>query len=211
MAEWTRLYDAILNGKDKDALAVTEEALNQGVEPLELVNQYMVPAMDEVGKRFEEEEYFIPEMLLSARAMEKSLGLIQPRLAASGTQPIGRVAIGTVKGDQHDIGKNLVRSMLQGGGFEVHDLGMDVPYEKFIQAVKEKNVNIICLSTLLTTTMPAMKMVIENLKTAGLRDKVKIMVGGAPVTPEFAQQIGADCYGDSAYSAVKLARELVVA
>lgn len=209
MSEWKKLYDAILNGDDKTALAVTEEALQKGTQPLELVNQYMVPAMDEVGKRFEEEEYFIPEMLLSARAMEKALGLIQPQLAASGVQPIGRVAIGTVKGDQHDIGKNLVRSMLQGGGFEVYDLGMDVPYEKFIDTVKEKEINIVCLSTLLTTTMPAMKTVIERLKEAGLRSKVKIMVGGAPITQEFAQQIGADCYGDSAYSAVRLARELV--
>lgn len=209
MSDWNRLYDAILNGNDKTAVAVTEEALAQNVEPLELVNQYMVPAMDEVGRRFEEEEYFIPEMLLSARAMEKSLSLIQPRLAASGTKPLGRVAIGTVKGDQHDIGKNLVRSMLQGGGFEVYDLGMDVPSEKFIDTVREKDVNIVCLSTLLTTTMPAMKIVIDNLVQAGLRDRVKIMVGGAPITTEFAQQIGADCYGDSAYSAVKLARELL--
>lgn len=209
MSEWKQLYDAILNGDAKAASATTEEALEKGADPLDLVNQYMVPAMDEVGKRFEEEEYFIPEMLLSARAMEKALNLIQPRLAASGAKPVARVAIGTVKGDQHDIGKNLVRSMLQGGGFEVYDLGMDVPYEKFIDTVKEKDINIVCLSTLLTTTMPAMKTVIERLREAGLRDKVKIMVGGAPITKEFAQQIGADCYGDSAYSAVRLARELI--
>ncbi|MBN2328187.1 MAG: corrinoid protein [Candidatus Omnitrophica bacterium] len=211
MSEWNSLYDAILTGDDKTATAVTEEALEKGAEPLELVNQYMVPAMDEVGKRFEEEEYFIPEMLLSARAMERSLALIQPRLAASGAKPIGRVAIGTVKGDQHDIGKNLVRSMLQGGGFEVYDLGMDVPHEKFIEAIQEKDVNIVCLSTLLTTTMPSMKTIIDNIQQAGLRDRVKVMVGGAPITPEFADQIGADCYGDSAYSAVKLARNLISA
>ncbi|MGC9328055.1 MAG: corrinoid protein [Candidatus Hinthialibacter sp.] len=209
MSEWTSLYDAVLTGNDKSATAVTEEALAKGAEPLELVNKYMVPAMDEVGRRFEEEEYFIPEMLLSARAMERSLAIIQPLLSASGVKPIGRVAIGTVKGDQHDIGKNLVRSMLQGGGFEVFDLGMDVPYEKFIEAIQEKDVNIVCLSTLLTTTMPSMKTIIDHIQEAGLRDRVKIMIGGAPITPEFADQIGADCYGDSAPSAVKLARNLI--
>jgi corrinoid protein of di/trimethylamine methyltransferase len=210
MPDLSKLYDSILTGDDKTSVSITEEALAVNTDPLELVTGYMVPAMDEVGKRFEEEEYFIPELLLSARAMQKSLALIRPKLVETGAEPAGRVAIGTVKGDLHDIGKNLVCSMLEGGGFEVYDLGVDVASDKFVAAIKENNINIICLSTLLTTTMPAMKTIIEDLKVAGVRDQVKVLIGGAPITQDFAEEIGADFYGDNARTAVTLARQLSV-
>jgi 5-methyltetrahydrofolate--homocysteine methyltransferase len=209
MSDLQKLYDAVLNGDQKTSVAATQEALAEGVDPMELITKYMVPAMDEVGKRFECEDYFVPELLLSARAMKGSLQLLRPLLTAQGVEPAGRVAIGTVKGDLHDIGKNLVASMLEGGGFEVLDLGADVPPEKFIHAVKDRNANIVCLSALLTVTMPAMRTTIDALKQAGVREQVKIMVGGAPVTPQFAEEIGADGYSDSASSAVALARNLM--
>jgi methylmalonyl-CoA mutase cobalamin-binding domain/chain len=164
--------------------------------------------MDEVGRRFEAEEYFVPELLLAGRAMKGSLELLRPLLAAAGAEPAARVVIGTVKGDLHDIGKNLVASMLEGGGFEVSDLGTDVSPEKFIQAIKDHHADIVCLSALLTVTMPAMRATIEALKAAGVRDQVKVMVGGAPVTPQYAQEIGADGYSDNASAAVTLARNL---
>lgn len=207
MADLGMLYDAVLNGDQKTSVAVTKQALEEGVAPLELITKYMVPAMDEVGRRFECEEYFVPELLLSARAMKGSLELLRPLLAASGAEPAGRVAIGTVKGDLHDIGKNLVASMLEGGGFEVIDLGADVPPDKFIAAVRERGARIVALSALLTVTMPAMKTTIEALKQAGVREQVKVLVGGAPVTPQFAQEIGADGYGENATMAVALARK----
>lgn len=209
MAEPQKLYDAILSGNAKTAETITREALGEGAEPMELVSKYMVPAMDEVGRRFQCEEYFVPELLLSARAMKTALRLLTPLLAERGAEPVGRIAIGTVKGDLHDIGKNLVTSMLEGGGFEVHDLGADVPPEKFVEIVRGKNVDIICLSALLTTTMRMMKTTIERLKEAGVRDRVKVLVGGAPVTEQFAREIGADCYGENASVAVGLARTLL--
>lgn len=209
MPDLQKLYDAVLNGDQKTAVAVTQEALAGGASPMELITKYMVPAMDEVGRRFECEDYFVPELLLSARAMKGSLELLRPLLAASGAEPAGRVVIGTVKGDLHDIGKNLVASMLEGAGFEVTDLGADVPAEKFIAAVQEKKANLVALSALLTVTMPAMRTTIEAFKQAGVREQVKIMVGGAPVTQQFAQEIGADGYSDNASAAVGLARRLV--
>ncbi|HWB97158.1 MAG TPA: corrinoid protein [Bryobacteraceae bacterium] len=211
MSDLQKLHDAVLNGDAKTAVAVTKEALADGVDPLELVTKHMVPAMDEVGRRFECEEYFVPELLISARAMKGALELIRPLLAARGEEPAGRVAIGTVKGDLHDIGKNLVASMLEGGGFEVIDLGADVPPEKFVAAVREKGANVVALSALLTVTMPSMKTTIEALREAGVRDAVKIMVGGAPVTAQYAHDIGADGYSDNATGAVALARQLTAA
>ena len=208
MPELWKLHDAILNGDAKTAVAVTQEALAENVPPLELVQKYMVPAMDQVGQRFECEEYFVPELLLAARAMKGSLELIRPLLVASGAEPAGRVAIGTVKGDLHDIGKNLVSAMLEGGGFEVIDLGADVSPEKFVNAVKERGAKIVALSALLTVTMGSMKTTIEALKTAGVRDQVKVLVGGAPVTKQYAEEIGADGYGENASVAVSLARTL---
>jgi len=207
----SELYDAILNGNAKAAVEATRTALAGGVGAMDLVSREMVPAMDEVGRRFECEDYFVPELLLAARAMKGALELIRPLLAASGAQPAGRVAIGTVKGDLHDIGKNIVAAMLEGGGFEVIDLGADVPAERFVEAVRAKNANLVCLSALLTVTMGAMKTTIEALRAAGLRDQVKVMVGGAPVTERFAEQIGADAYGENAVAAVAMARKLVAA
>jgi methylmalonyl-CoA mutase cobalamin-binding domain/chain len=176
---------------------------------MDIITGFMVPAMDEVGRRFECEEYFVPELLLAARAMKASMELMRPLLAEQGAQPAGRVIIGTVKGDLHDIGKNLVASMLEGGGFGVVDLGANVPPEKFVEAVREHRADIVCLSALLTVTMPSMKLTIEALCEAGLRDQVKVLVGGAPVTQQFAEEIGADGFGESATSAVTLARSIV--
>jgi 5-methyltetrahydrofolate--homocysteine methyltransferase len=208
MADLAKLYDAVLNGNAKQAVAITKEALDAGGDPLDIITNYMIPAMDETGRRFECEEYFVPELLLAARAMKGSLELLRPLLAARGDEPAGRVVIGTVKGDLHDIGKNLVGSMLEGGGFEVVDLGADVSPEKFIDAIRTSNANIVCLSALLTVTMPAMKTTIDALTQAGVRDRVKVLIGGAPVTAEYADRIGADGYGESASAAVALARRL---
>lgn len=208
MANLSDLYDAILKGNREQAVQVTQEAIDEGQDPQEIVSKYMIPAMDEVGKRFECNEYFVPELLIAARAMKSALELVKPLLVESGAESAGRVAIGTVKGDLHDIGKNLVAAMLEGGGFEIIDLGVDVAPERFAQAVSEKGANIICLSALLTTTMPSMKSTIDALAEAGLRDKVKVMIGGAPVTKQYADEIGADGYSENAASAVTLAREL---
>lgn len=209
MSDLKALHDAILNGDNKTAVALTKEALAQHTDPVELVTTYMIPAMDEAGRRFECEEYFVPDLLLAARAMKGALELIRPLLAARGAQPVGRVAIGTVKGDLHDIGKNLVASMLEGGGFEVIDLGADVTPEKFVAAVQEKKADFVCLSALLTVTMSAMRTTIKALESAGVRQAVHVLVGGAPVTEQFAMEIGADGYASSATGAVALARRLV--
>jgi corrinoid protein of di/trimethylamine methyltransferase len=209
MADLKELHDAVLRGDAKTAVAVTRAALAEGKDPEELVTQYMIPAMDKVGNRFECQEYFVPELLLSARAMKGALEIIRPLLALKGTAPVGRVVIGTVKGDLHDIGKNLVASMLEGAGFEVIDLGTDVPPTKFVAEAQSKNANLVALSALLTTTMPSMKTTIAEFERAACREKVKIMIGGAPVTQHFAEQIGADGYSDNANGAVALARKLV--
>jgi corrinoid protein of di/trimethylamine methyltransferase len=209
MPDLKQLYDSVVSGDAKTTQALTKQALADGVDPLKLVNDYMVPAMDEVGRRFEANEYFVPELLISARAMKSALEIIRPLLTARGDQPLGRVAIGTVKGDLHDIGKNLVGSLLEGGGFEVIDLGVNVTPEKFIATVNEKNANIIAMSALLTTTMPAMKTTIDALKQAGVRDKVKVLIGGAPITQKYADEIGADGYSENAVGAVALAKKAV--
>jgi 5-methyltetrahydrofolate--homocysteine methyltransferase len=209
MSDFAELYDAILKGNAKKAEEVTKAALAAQADPTELVQKYMIPAMDEVGKRFECNEYFVPELLIAARAMKTSLALITPHLVRVGAQPAGRIVIGTVQGDLHDIGKNLVASMLEGGGFQVVDLGVDVAPQKFVEAAKEKEGSILALSALLTTTMTMMKNVIEALKQAGLRDKTKVIIGGAPITQQYADEIGADGYSDNASGAVALARKLV--
>ena len=206
MVDLQELHEAILNGDAKSAAAVTRAALAQNAPAIELIQQAMVPAMDEVGRRFECQDYFVPELLLSARAMKAALEPLRPLLAASGAQPAGTVVIGTVKGDLHDIGKNLVAALLEGGGFEVIDLGVDVAPEKFVETVQQTNANIVCLSALLTVTMLSMKAVIEGLRAAGLREHVTVLVGGAPVTRQFAEEIGADGYGENASAAVALAR-----
>jgi 5-methyltetrahydrofolate--homocysteine methyltransferase len=209
MSDYAELYNAILTGNAKKAEEVTKAAIAAQVDPSELVQKYMIPAMDEVGKRFECNEYFVPELLIAARAMKTSLELITPLLAAQGAQPVGRVVIGTVQGDLHDIGKNLVASMLEGGGFQVVDLGVDVAPERFVEAAKEKDGTIVALSALLTTTMTMMKTIIEALNKAGIRNKTKVIIGGAPITQQYADEIGADGYSDNASSAVALARTLV--
>lgn len=209
MQEYQALHAAILSGDAKAAREVTEKALAAGIDPLKLVHDFMVPAMDEVGRRFECNEYFVPELLISARAMKAALELIRPLLAARGDQPAGRVVIGTVKGDLHDIGKNLVAAMLEGGGFDVIDLGVNVSPDQFVKAVKEKQANIVAMSALLTTTMPSMKTTIEALKQAGVRDRVKVIIGGAPITQKYADEIGADGYSDNAPAAVNLVKQHV--
>ena len=208
MPDYSELYNAILTGNAKKAEEVTKAALAAKADPTELVRKYMIPAMDEVGKRFECNEYFVPELLIAARAMKTSLELITPLLAEAGAQPVGRVVIGTVQGDLHDIGKNLVASMLEGGGFKVVDLGVDVPPERFVEAARQKDGTIVALSALLTTTMTMMKNVIQALEKAGIRRKTKVMIGGAPITQQYADEIGADGYSDNASTAVALARKL---
>jgi corrinoid protein of di/trimethylamine methyltransferase len=204
-----RIYEAILNGDDRSAVEVAREALADGVDPKELIDQGMIPAMAEVGQRFEDEVYFVPELLLSARAMKGALELLRPHLADSGSQPVGCVVLGTVQGDLHDIGKNLVAAMLEGAGFEVFDLGTDVSPQQFVNAVKEHGASLVGLSALLTVTMPSMKNTIDALSEAGLRDRVKVLVGGAPLSKDYAEEIRADAYADNASAAVRVARQLV--
>jgi 5-methyltetrahydrofolate--homocysteine methyltransferase len=209
MQDLKLLHEAVLNGDAKAAKTITEQALAEKVDPLKLVQDYMMPAMSEVGRRFECNEYFVPELLLAARAMKAALELIRPLLTASGAQPTARVALGTVKGDLHDIGKNLVAAMLEGGGYEVIDLGVNVTPEQFIAAVKEKGANIVAMSALLTTTMPAMKTTMDALKQAGVRQQVKVLIGGAPITQKYADEIGADGYSESAAGAVAIAKKVL--
>ena len=209
MAELKKIHEAILIGDLQTSVDVTKEAMEEGVDPQSIIREYMIPAMDKIGTKFEQNECFVPELLMAARAMKGSLGLLKPFLAETGAKPEGKVIIGTVKGDLHDIGKNIVASMLEGGGFEVKNLGVDVSPEKIVAEVQENDYNIVALSALLTTTMPAMKDVIEALKDAGLRDKVKVIIGGPAVTQEFCEEIGADGTSDNANGAVGLARELV--
>jgi 5-methyltetrahydrofolate--homocysteine methyltransferase len=203
------IYDSILNGQQKVSSAKVQEALDQGINPAAILNDGMVAAMAEVGRLFEEGEYYVPEMLIAARAMQSGLAVLKPRLAAADVKSSGKVIAGTVKGDLHDIGKNLVCMMLEGAAFEIVDLGSDVSPEKFVEAVRTAGADIVAMSALLTTTMPYMKVTIEALKAAGLRDKVKVMVGGAPLTDQYAREIGADGYSSDASRAVALAKSLV--
>ena len=207
--ELQRLTDAVIAGNAPEAKALTEAALGEGVPPATIVNDGLIAAMGVVGGRFGRGEIYVPEMLLSARAMQNALAILEPLLADSGAVSRGTVVIGTVKGDVHDIGKNIVAIMLRGSGFTVHDLGVDVPVERFVAAIQEHRPDIVGMSALLTTTMTVMKTVIEALENAGVRDQVKVMVGGAPVTEEFAQSIGADGYGKDAGAAAERATELI--
>lgn len=205
-----QLHTAIASGKLNDAVELTKMAIEQKIEPSQVINKYMIPAMEEVGARFEAGKAFVPELLMAARAMKGSLDLLKPLMVGSAdTTILGRVVIGTVKGDLHDIGKNLVASMLEGCGFEVINLGTDVSAEKFVASIKEHNANILCMSALLTTTMAYMKTVVEMLESEGLRSQVKVMVGGAPINDKFAASVGADGYSANANAAVALAKSLV--
>jgi 5-methyltetrahydrofolate--homocysteine methyltransferase len=203
------IFEAILEGQQKKAVEKVNQALAEGVDPSVILNEGMVKAMAEVGRLFEEGEYFVPEMLIAARAMQNGLAILKPHLVQADIKSAGKVVVGTVKGDLHDIGKNLVAMMLEGAAFEIVDLGSDVSPEKFVEAVRTSGADIVAMSALLTTTMPNMKTTIEALEAAGLRDKVKVIVGGAPLTPEYAKQIAADGYAADASRAVALARSLV--
>jgi methylmalonyl-CoA mutase cobalamin-binding domain/chain len=203
------LRQAVIDGQAAAAAAATERALAAGLPPRTLVDEALIPAMDEAGRLFECGEFFVPELLVAARALKASQALISPLLAGSPAATAGRIAIGTVKGDMHDIGKNLVVALLQGGGFEVIDLGADVAPERFVAAVAEDRADIIGLSALLTTTMLQMKSTVQALERAGVRGAVKVMVGGAPVTQRFADEVGADGFADNAAAAVTLARRLM--
>ena len=209
MPDYEALQQAVINGKVPQVKAITQTALEAGTNPQEILDQGLIPAMDRVGQLFASQEFFVPEMLIAARAMQAGIALLKPGLAAQGGKPRGKVVIGTVRGDLHDIGKNLVALMLQGGGFEVLDLGADVKPERFVEAVQAGQPHFVMMSALLTTTMLSMKETIEQLTAAGLRTQVKVAVGGAPVTQHFCDEIGADFYASNAIEAVTTARELL--
>lgn len=208
MANLNALAEAIINGKAPIAVEIVKEALAEGIAPSAILNDGLVAGMNVVGIKFKANEFYVPEVLISARAMQKSMDILKPELAKAGVESKGKFAIGTVKGDLHDIGKNLVAMMLEGAGFEVIDLGVDVKPEKYVEAAKN-GADIIAMSALLTTTMPSMKETIDALIEAGVRDNVKVMVGGAPVTQNYSDEIGADGYSSDAASAVDKAKELL--
>ena len=203
------LYNAILAGNLELAVAVTEGALAEGVEPQMIINNYMIRAMEEVGRRFEVGQAYVPNLLMSARAMKGALELLRPLLQSNAAESRGRIVIGTVRGDLHDIGKNLVASMLEGCGFEVYNIGVDISSDKFLAAAREYQADIVCMSALLTTTMTYMKEVIDVIQASDLAGKVKTLVGGAPVSEDFARSIGADGYSSNANNAVQMARQLL--
>lgn len=203
------IYQGILNGNMKAVEDATKAALNEPMPAAELLNEAMIPAMAEVGRLFEANEYYVPEMLIAARAMKAGLALLRPELVKEKVEPLGKVVLGTVKGDLHDIGKNLVAIMVEGAGFEVVDLGVDVSPDKFVSMAKESGANVIGLSALLTTTMPSMKSTIDAVKEAGLDNKVKVIIGGAPVTQKYADEIGADGYARDAAAAATLVKRLL--
>ncbi|UCF60721.1 MAG: corrinoid protein [Anaerolineaceae bacterium] len=203
------IYTAVLSGDMTTTQEQVEQAVGSGLTPADILQEGLISAMTEVGRRFEEGEYYVPEMLIAARAMKAGLTILKPLLAASDVQPLGKVILGTVKGDLHDIGKNLVSMMLEGAGFEIIDLGVDVPPDKFVEAVKSGGIDVLGMSALLTTTMPLMKTTIDALVAAQLRDQVKVIVGGAPVTQSYADDIGADGYAPDASRAASLAKSFV--
>ena len=208
MADLSALAESLINGKAPEVKDLTQKALDEGVAPGEILSDGLIKGMSVVGERFKNNEFYVPEVLIAARAMHAGMDILSPALAASGVEPIGTVLLGTVKGDLHDIGKNLVAMMLEGAGFKVVDLGIDVPPEKFVEAAKEGG-DVIAMSALLTTTMTAMKTTLEALEEAGVKDKIKTMIGGAPVTQNYADEIGADGYARDAASAADKAKELM--
>ena len=211
MADLQALSEAVINGDRDEVARLVQEAVDEGVGPGSIVNEGLIVGMEEVGRRFKANEFYVPEVLIAARAMHAGMDIVKPLLAESGIEPRGRVLIGTVQGDLHDIGKNLVAMMLEGGGYEVIDMEVDVPADKFVEAVGEHSPNVVALSALLTTTMPAMKDTLEAFEAAGVRQQIKIMIGGAPVTQDYADEIGADGYAPDAASAVDLAADLMSA
>ncbi|MFW6044540.1 MAG: corrinoid protein [Planctomycetota bacterium] len=207
MADLEALAEAIINGDADEAKELTQEAIDEGVEAQKILDDGLTAGMDVIGKRFKANEVYVPEVLIAARAMHSGMEILEPCLAESGAEPAGVVVIGTVKGDLHDIGKNLVTMMLKGGGFKVVDIGIDVEAEKFVEQAKDAGADVVAISALLTTTMPQMKTVIDALNEAGI--DAKTIIGGAPVTGEYAEEIGANSYAPDAASAVDEVRELV--
>jgi len=209
MADLQALAEAVINGRKDEAEQLAQAAIDEGVDPAAILNQGLIAGMSVVGEKFKNNEFYVPEVLIAARAMKTAMEKLRPLLVAGGVQPVAKVVIGTVKGDLHDIGKNLVAMMLEGGGFGIIDRGVDVAPEAFVAAVNEEGANIVAMSALLTTTMPSMKDTVDALVKAGVRDRVKVMIGGAPLTQNYADEIGADGYAPDAASAVDMARQLV--
>ncbi len=208
MADLNKLAEGIISGRVPVVVELTKEALAEGITPDRILNEGLVAGMNVVGEKFKANEFYVPEVLIAARAMQNAMNILKPELQKAGVESKGTVAIGTVKGDLHDIGKNLVAMMMEGAGFEIMDLGVDVKPEQFVEAV-QKGANIICMSALLTTTMPSMLETIDALKEANLRENAKVMVGGAPVTQSYCDEIGADSYAADAATAVDKAKELL--
>lgn len=210
MTIYEEISSAVQRGKRKEVAPLVQQAIDEGCSAEDILNQALIPAMDVIGEKFSQGEVFVPEMLVAARAMSAGTDVLKPYLAAEGTESVGKAVIGTVKGDMHDIGKNLVRMMIESKGFEVEDLGVDVAPEQFVSFLQEHDdVDIVCCSSLLTTTMPEIKATIQAIEGAGLRDKVKVMIGGAPVTQAYADEVGADAYTEDAGEAAARAVELV--
>lgn len=211
MSRIQEISKTIQSGKSKLVEVLVKEAINEGINPIEILNKGMIDAMSVVGEKFKNNEIFVPEMLVAARAMKKGVEILKPYISGDDSVSAGKLVIGTVEGDLHDIGKNLVAMMMESTGFEVIDLGVDVPVERFVDAAKENSdVSIICISALLTTTMPAMKNTVKALSESDVRDRIKIMVGGAPITQEFADEIGADAYTEDAASAAQVAKKFAI-
>jgi 5-methyltetrahydrofolate--homocysteine methyltransferase len=206
----SRIYSDVLLGQYKDAITNVKSALKLGIPPMSIMNDGMISAMQEVGRLFEVGEYYIPEMLVAARAMQSGMSILKTHLSLFDAHPAGKVVLGTVEGDYHDIGKNLVKMMLEGSGFEVIDLGVDVSPAAFISAAIKDQIDILAMSALITTTMKNMRPVIDMLEKSGIRNRIKVLVGGAPLTQEFAQQIGADGYAPDASRAVTTAKNLIL-
>jgi len=209
MADFQNMIDTLIEGNEKKLTSLAQSALDEGISAKEILENGLMAGMDIVGEKMEAEDMFIPEVLRSAKIMSAAIDILRPHLVEGDIRVIGKVIIGTVKGDLHDIGKNLVAMMLESAGFDVYNLGTDIPPDKFIEEVKDKDADMLCLSALLTTTMPMMKTTIDTLAESGIRDQVKVMIGGAPVTQDFADQIGADGYAHDAGSATRLAKSLL--
>jgi len=209
MSDFQNMIDTLIEGDEKKLTSLAQSALDEGISAKEILEKGLMAGMDIVGEKMEAEDMFIPEVLRSAKTMSAAIDILRPHLVEGDIRVIGKVIIGTVKGDLHDIGKNLVAMMLESAGFDVYNLGTDVSPDKFIEEVKDKDANMLCLSALLTTTMPMMKTTIDTLAESGIRDQVKVMIGGAPVTQDFADQIGADGYAHDAGSATRLAKSLL--
>jgi 5-methyltetrahydrofolate--homocysteine methyltransferase len=209
MADLNAIAENLINGKADEVKNLVQAAADEGVAPGEILNEGLIKGMNVVGERFKNNIFYVPEVLIAARAMKAGMAILTPLLSDAGVEPLGKIILGTVKGDLHDIGKNLVAMMLEGAGFQVIDLGIDVPPEKFIEAVNDSGAQVVAMSALLTTTMPSMKTTIDAMKEAGLEGKIKTLIGGAPVTQRYADEIGADGYARDAASGADVAKELL--